>query len=203
METMLQIWPGARAVRAFLVTLAIAFAVLLPGCSGLLPDTRSETTVSWGSFDEARAAIDRIVVYETRTADLAAMGLDPARNASVSLLTFSDVMLRFPAGTVLRSEDLDRGIRQCLTSGKRCSAYSVVVRKMSRERIGSFWLDSLNFRRETDVKGWSVNALIVLVDDLVVYTLVGGQPKIHEHELVRNPLGPLQLWGEQVPSLIR
>jgi hypothetical protein len=72
------------------------------------------------------------------------------------------------------------------------------VRRTSRKRIGNFWLDSFNFYRETDVTGWSFNALVLFVDDLVVYTLHGGQPRVHDKEVTKNPLGPLQGWGQQV-----
>jgi len=193
----------SRATRAtgLLATLLVALGVA--GCSSMLPDTRSETQITWASYEEARADIDKLVPFKTRKEDLGAMGLDPAKNPSVTILTWSDLLQRFAAGSVLKPEDLDPGVRKCLVSGKSCTAYWIVVRKVERERIGSFWLDSLNFRRETDVHGWSVNALVVLVDDVVVYTLFGGQPKIHERELVRNPLGPLQLWGEQVPSMLK
>jgi hypothetical protein len=66
-----------------------------------------------------------------------------------------------------------------------------------------FWLDSFSFKRETDMTGWRFNALVLFVGDLVVYTLHGGQPRVHEKEVTRNPLGPLQGWGQQVtPGLI-
>lgn len=77
------------------------------------------------------------------------------------------------------------------------------MEKLHRQRVGSFWLDSLNFRRETVTTGWRVQALLVFVDDALVYQLVGGQPTILERELRRNPLGPLQGWGDQSIPLIR
>jgi hypothetical protein len=120
----------------------------------------------------------------------------------VSILSYSDVVQRFAVGSTIRPEELDPGIRQCLTAGKACTGYSIVLKRTSRKRIGNFWLDSLNFRRETDVTGWSFNALVLFVDDLVVYTLHGGQPRVHEKEMVRNPLGPLQGWGNQVVPIL-
>ena len=30
-----------------------------------------------------------------------------------------------------------------------------------------------------------------------------GQPKVQEHELTRNPLGPLQSWGDQLAPQLR
>jgi hypothetical protein len=192
-----------RAARPARLIAGLLFALLATGCGSMLPDARTETQITWTSYEEARADIDRIVPFKSKREDLAAMGLDPLKNSSVTILTWSDLLQRFASGSVLKPEDLDPGVRQCLVSGKSCTAYWIVVRKVERERIGSFWLDSLNFRRETDIHGWSVNALVVLVDDVVVYTLFGGQPKIHERELVRNPLGPLQQWGDQVPSMVK
>ena len=89
-------------------------------------------------------------------------------------------------------------MRQCLTSGKACTGYSIVVKRSTHKRIGNFWLDSFSFYRETDITGWSFNALILFVDSVVVYTLHGGPPLAHEKEVSRNPLGPLQGWSQQV-----
>ena len=189
-----------RAAGALVVAAALS---MLGGCQSLLPDAALRTEVDWQSYEEARAAIDRVHPYETRRAELAGMGLDPAVNSAITILSYSEILQRFAAGSALKPEDYDRGIRDCLTAGKRCVAYSLQTRKVRRERVGNFWLDSLNFNRETNVTGWSFNALIVMVDDTVVYTLYGGQPSIREFERVRNPLGPLQGWGDQVPHFVR
>jgi hypothetical protein len=178
--------------------LAVAF---LAGCSGLLPKAESGTQETWADYAAAAAAIDRIQPMQTTRAELAAAGLEPKKNPAVSVLTFSDVAQRF-AGTAVRLDELDEGVRRCLTSGKQCTGYSIMVRRMDSRRIGNFWLDSLNFKRETDITGWSFSALILFVDNLVVYTLYGGQPRVHEKEVARNPLGPLQGWGDQMPNLI-
>lgn len=181
-------------VRSVLICLA------LTGCAGLLPRSEFATQETWTSYEDAKAAIDRIVPLQSRRAELAADGINPRSNAAVIILSYSDVVQRFAVGSAIGQEELDPGIRQCLTAGKACTGYSIVLRRSSRKRIGNFWLDSLNFRRETDITGWSFNALILFVDDLVVYTLHGGQPRVHEKELSRNPLGPLQGWGGRVGS---
>jgi len=191
------------ALRRLSVAALAAMTLALSACQSLLPESQAEAGITWESYDEAAQAIDRIKPYETRRADLWAAGLDPRENPSITILSYSDMLQRFAAGSVMRPEDLDRGIRQCLGAGKRCGAYWLQLRRVKRERVGNFWLDSLAFRRETNVTGWSFNALIVLVDDLVVYTLYGGQPGIREREVVRNPLGPLQAWGEQAPKFVR
>lgn len=184
---------------------AAAFVVAaLTGCAQLLPSAQNVTPVQWGSFEEARRAIDRIVPHVTRRPELAAAGIDPFISPAITILTYSDIVQRFSGGAILKPEDLDPGVRQCLAASKACYGYAVNVRHLHRDRIGNFWLDSLNFKREVEITGWTFNALIVLVDDLVVYTLHGGQPKVHEFETVRNPLGPLQGWGDTVgPALMR
>ena len=187
------------ALRAASVTLALGLA----GCQALLPETETKTRVEWGSFAEARDTIQGLVPYDTRKAEIVAKGIDPYVNPAVSLLSFSELLQRFAAGSAMRPEDFDRGIRDCLSAGKRCTGYSIVARRIKRERVGNFWSDSLNFRREIDTTGWTFNALVILVDDVVVYTLYGGQPQILERENIRNPLGPLQSWGEQAPAFFR
>jgi hypothetical protein len=175
----------------------------LAGCAGLLPRGESGTQDSWGDYESAEAAIEKIVPLRSTRAELAAEGLDPRRNAALTILSFSDVAQRFAIGSAVRPEELDEGVRRCLTAGKTCTGYSIVVRHTNSKRTGNFWLDSLNFKRETDVTGWTFNALILFVDDIVVYTLHGGQPRVHEKEVARNPLGPLQGWGQQIPSLLQ
>jgi hypothetical protein len=188
-----------RTVRFLLACVVLALA----GCQSLLPDGRVESGLSWNSFDDASEAIEGIVPFQTMKAELHEAGLDPRQNPAITILSYPDILQRFATGSAVRADDLDPGIRKCLTAGKACSGYLIQVRKVRRERIGNFWLDSLAFRREVDITGWSFNALLLMVDELVVYTVHGGQPGIKDRELVRNPLGPLQAWGEQVPSLLR
>ncbi|MEX2198121.1 MAG: hypothetical protein WD886_04875 [Burkholderiales bacterium] len=175
----------------------------LAGCASLLPSADVATQQSWGNFEEARAAIERIVPKTTTRAELSAAGIDPLQNAAVTILGLPDVMQRFSVGSAVEAQDLDAGIRACLTAGNDCTGYAIFVRRNERKRIGNFWLDSLNFRRETDITGWTFNALILFVGETVVYTVNGGQPRIHEKEVTRNPLGPLQSFGEAVGSALR
>lgn len=180
----------------------ILLACALAGCTSLLPRAEFATQQTWSDYDAAKAAIDAIVPARSTRDELRAAGIDPHSNAAVSILNVSDVMQRFAAGSV-RQEELDPGVRQCLTAGKACTGYAISLKRSSHKRIGNFWLDSFNFYREVDVTGWSFNALILFVGDTVVYTLYGGQPRMHEREVTRNPLGPLQGWSNQVtPKLL-
>lgn len=178
--------------------LVLGLAADLAGCTALLPRAEFATQETWQDYGSAKEAIEKIVPLESRRGDLSAAGIDPATNAAITILSFSDVAQRFAMGSSIHQEELDVGIRRCLTAGKTCTGYAINLKRTSRKRIGNFWLDSFNFRREVDVTGWSFNALILFVDDVVVYTLHGGQPRLHEKEVTRNPLGPLQGWGGMV-----
>ena len=189
----------AMVLRAIFVLIASGF---IAGCASLLPRSESATQDGWKDYESARAAIESILPGQSRRTDLAATGINPYTNASVAILSFSEIAQRFALGAGISAEDLDAGVRRCLTAGKGCTGYAIAVRRTSRTRIGNFWLDSLNFVRDVDVMGWSFNALVLFVDDTVVYTLTSGQPRIHEREVSRNPLGPLQGAGEAAASRV-
>ena len=185
-----------RLHRLLVSGLALA---ALAGCSSLLPKAQSQVASPWKSFDEARDAIEAIVPDRTTVADLKASGIDPYTSPNVQLLSYSDILLRFPMNGGLGSEGLDRGLRACLDAGKSCSGFSISVQDIQRDRTGPFWPDALGFRRVTDVSGWTFNALILVIGERVVYTLYGGQPLVRQQEVSRQPLGPVQNLGEALP----
>jgi hypothetical protein len=185
------------------LTACVIAASGLAGCAELLPKEHNEIESPWPGFGEARTAIERIEPFKTTRAELNTAGIDPYATPNVVLLTYSDIILRFPIGGSVPPERLDRGLRECLYAGKACYGYAMNLKDVKRDRTGNFWLDSLQFHRKTDVSGWTFNALILLVDDVVVYTLYGGQPIIREQVINRQPLGPLQGWGDMLPGLVR
>lgn len=182
--------------------LSIAAGACLAGCAALLPTAEVATQQDWKDFNEAKAAIERIVPQKTTRAELSAVGIDPHTNAAITILSLPDVMQRFTVGTALEARELDPGIRQCLVAANACTGYALLVRRNDRKRVGNFWADAFNFRRVTDLTGWSFNALILFVGDIVVYTVHGGQPRIYEKEVARNPLGPLQSFGDAAGRLL-
>lgn len=182
--------------------IAIALgAALLGGCAELLPTTRVEVTSPWRSFDEARAAIEAIVPGRTTTAELRSAAIDPYSSANVQLLAYSDILLRFPVDG-LRDATLDAGLARCLDAGKACSGYEVTTAETRRDRVGAFLTDALAFRRVVDISGWKFNAIILVVDDRVVYTLYGGQPRLAAREVSVQPLGPAQGLGERAGKYV-
>jgi len=196
------VWLHLRSLSRIVATLLRAGCALsllmLAGCQSLLPSGKTEIVSGWKDFDEASRTLERVVPYRSVRKDVHEAGLDPASNSTITILNFSDVLNRFTANAIRPEADLEPGIRDCLKAGKRCTAYSINVKKTHQQRVSNFWLDFFNFVRETEITGWSFNALIVFVDDLVVYQLTGGQPRIKDFEKVVNPLGPLQGLGGRV-----
>lgn len=182
---------------------AAILGLALSGCSTLLPTAKKEVVSVWNNYDEATTSLSVIEPYRTTRDDVHKQGLDPRANPAVTVMHFGDVLQRFAAAALIKPDDVDRGIRDCLQAGKRCNGYAISVKKVDRNRVGSFWLDAFNFRRETITTGWGIDALLVFVDDRLVYQLVGGQPTINEYEVVRNPLGPIQGWGDQAIQVLR
>jgi hypothetical protein len=175
----------------------------ISGCASLLPSSRTEVISNWNSYADAVDSMATIAPYTSTRQSVHAQGLDPSSSPGITVLHFADVLQRFAAASLIKPEDVDRGISDCLQAGKKCSGYAIAVEKLYRQRVGNFWLDSLNFRRETVTTGWRVEVLLVFVDDNLVYQLVGGRPTINEIELRRNPLGPLQGIGEQSLQMIK
>lgn len=175
----------------------------LGGCSGLLPRGEAVTEGPWKSYAEAQATFDKIMPDQTRVDELKALHFDVQNSPNITILNYSDILQRFIPTPALDPRNLDGGVRACLTAKTACIGYEVNQKVVHRHRHGNFWLDFLNFKRQTDVKGWRFSGMLLIVGDVVVYKLTGGQPVIHEQEDSRNPLGPLQGLGESTGALVR
>ena len=189
----MMIRPTLATRRLLPHTLSLVLAlVMLSGCMALLPRSESGAKSQWANFDTATENFYRIKPYETDKSQLLALGMDPVSNPNVTILNYSDVIRRFIPSSAVASENLDRGISECIAAKNECSAYEIDVKSLKSKRNGNFWLDALNFKRHTDISGWRFTGLIVMKGGLVVYKLSGGQPSIQEVEETRNPLGPFQ-----------
>jgi hypothetical protein len=180
------------------LALCLALAIALPGCKSMLPSGVTTSPLPWSNYDEAHAAVDRITPYQTTRAELRAIGIDPAVNPSITILSYTDLRQRLTGMAAVDPTRRERGISDCLDTGKRCTAYWIDVRQVRTKRVGNFWLDMLNFRRDEVTTGWSFTALVVFIDDLAVYALAGGQPNVNSEQITRNPLGPLQGIGQSL-----
>lgn len=176
----------------------LALALGLSGCTSLLPSARNEST-PFQTFDEARQAIDALVPMRSHADDLRKLGIDPFEHPNTLILTHADIVSRFVPSAVLQRADLDPGVLACLMARDACRGWEIKASRITRSRTGHFLADFTNFSRRTQTQGWRFNALVLLVNDVVVYRAWGGQPGINETEVNTNPLGPLQELG---PALI-
>lgn len=177
----------------YLITYLFILSLLNTGCSGLLlPSVENTTKSPWQSFEEAKTAFDKIIPNQTTREGLKKLGFDPFETPNVSLITYLDLTQKFMPNPSIHFEDLDPEVQACLKAKESCQGYDVSPKLMRSKRYGNVVLDLFNFRRKKLTTGWHFVALIVLKNDLVVYKLWGGEPKISEYEDKRNPLGPFQ-----------
>ncbi len=171
--------------------------LLLCACASLLPQAQTASP-SFQSFEAARQAIESLIPQTSDMATLTEKGLTPSSQPNTVILTHADVVRKMVNGNVLDRKDLDPGIVICLQARDACRGWELNVAHISKARTGNFFADFLNFKPRTETTGWRFNAMILLVEDVVVYRGWGGQPVINEVETQTNPLGPLQDMGSAV-----
>ena len=171
-------------------------AMAMSGCGSMLPSSKLTYKSPWDSFEEAKSAFDKITPYETNTKEMQALGFDPFTTPNIRILTYVDIMNRFMPNPSVKKEELAEGIQFCIDAKADCSAYEFDPRVIKTQRYGNVLLDLFNFRRRSTESGWRFEALIVIVDHIVVYKLWGGNPMIDQNKETKNPLGPLQNSGD-------
>jgi hypothetical protein len=179
------------------LTLGLA-ALLLSGCTALLPRSKEVTASPWQTYREAQRTFDLIVPGKTTAEDLKELSLDPETVPNIAILNYSDVLRRFMLNQSVTLSDLDRGVQECVMAKTVCRGLEINQRLVTKHRNGNFWLDVFGFKRETHTEGFRFNALVLLKDNVVVYKLTGGQPVIQESEHTQNPLGPVQTIGNKL-----
>lgn len=170
----------------------LAMGVLLAACENALPKAKEITASPWDSFDQAKAAYDRIVPGETTVADLKALGYDPHTTPNIAILSYLDVIQRFMPNDSIGMDDLEPAVRACVEARSACHGYHVRPQQVRGKRVGNVFADVFNFHRHTIRTGWSFSAIVLLKDDHVLYKIWSGEPNISATEDKKNPLGPLQ-----------
>jgi hypothetical protein len=194
----------ARVVQIPPMTRGLPLAlllVLLAGCSALLPKSKEVTASPWQTFQDAQNAFDKIVPGATTIADLRLMKLDPSSNPNITILNYADVMRKFMLSPSVTINDLDDGVRACVSAKISCRGFEVNQTSVQKSRNGNVVLDVLGFYRETHTAGWRFNGLILLKGEVVVYKLTSGQPAIQQTEENQNPLGPVQAIGSHFTGI--
>lgn len=175
---------------------------LLAGCSSMLPRGSTDTPSPFASYAEAQSAAQRIVPFETQVRQLAGLGFDPQEGRNVTVIPYPDILARLAPYSGVPLDQLDSGIRACISIKSDCRGYVFRFERQDRRREGSFVADFFNVQRVTHVTGWWFEALVVVGDDRVLFRNVAGEARIERLEKHRNPLGPLQPAGEAAGSLL-
>ncbi|MBU3739337.1 MAG: hypothetical protein FGM55_10335 [Rhodoferax sp.] len=132
--------------------------------------------------------------HASTLADLKSAGINPDTDPNIRLLTAMDVIQRFSQAP-LRREAIDPGMLMCMEALDQCLGMELTAMRVRKRRTGLFIPDFFNFSRTTETSGWRFQALILLVNGVVVHRSWGGEPNIHDVEITTNPLGPLQEIG--------
>jgi len=189
---------GPVPITLVVKTLGAALAaLLLAGCSSLLPRTTNLTKSPWGSYRDMQLTFDKIVPGKTTLAELKDLQLCPESNPNIAIINYSEILTRFLPNPSLTLADLDGGVRDCIAAKTGCRGLTLTHKHTVRNREGNFFADVLGFNRETQITGWAFNGLILMKDDVVIYKLTGGQPQIQEYEHVTSPLGPVMGIGQK------
>ncbi len=175
--------------RRYFPVILLCFFLILQGCASLLPSSKDVTNSRWNSFDQAKSAYEKIVPNRTTFEDLKDLGFNPDNTPNITIMNYLEVA---KAVQPIRKEDLDNGLAVCLDAKDACRAYQFGLKNINGKRYGNFWLDLLNFRRNTRLTGWKFNSLIVIVNDIVTYKVWSGNPQVEETLEQKNPLGPFQ-----------
>jgi hypothetical protein len=160
----------------------------------MLPSSREVTASGsgWQKYEDAEKTFASIVPGKTTVAELKSLSLDPATNPSVAVLHPWQVRQRFIPNPLVTLDDLDTGVRECVTAREQCKAYEVNYVSTQTRRNGNAALDLLKMYRETHTAGFRFNGLILVKGGIVIYTLTAGQPHIHQVEEKQDMLGPVQ-----------
>jgi len=176
----------------FRVVLLLVLTLLGSGCSFLLPTSHATAKSKWNSFSEANSTFDRIVPGTTPINELVLLGLDPAINPNVRILTYLDIIERFMPNPSITMDDLDPSVRSYIERREKGQAWEVELNNTSAKRYGNAFLDVTGFVKKTHETGWQFKGLLLIQDGLVTYKLSSGQPNLDRYEKRVRPLGPLQ-----------
>lgn len=177
-----------------LLCCGVSFCVCMVGCSSrsFLPSSKDIFLSQWKSYDRVSEAFQQIKPYETDLEGLKKLGFSPDITPNIQILNHLDIMQRFIPNQSITLNDLDPGVKECLAAQEECQAYEIFIKYIDSDRYGNVLLDLFNFRRKIAITGWEFRAIVVLNNNLVVYKLCGGKPRIDEFKEHKNPLGPLQ-----------
>lgn len=175
-----------------MLLLLLAGAAVTAGCKNLFPHSQSTTLSRWQNYSDVETAFGAIAPYYTTVDDLRTRGFHPEATPNVKILTYVDIIQTFMPTPAIRVQDLPEGVRECIEAKEHSRAYLVELHNLKDKRHGNLFLDIFGFKRFTHTTGWEFKGLILIKEDLVVYKLSSGEPRVSRDDNKVRPLGPLQ-----------
>lgn len=170
--------------------------LLVAGCGGsrLLPHASEGSSASFQTYQDVEDAVAAIKPGTTTTAELAKIGFDVKTAPNIEVLSYLGVLDRMSQDTRGKGA-LPAPVQACLDSHERCTAFVFRPQRIEAHHVGNTLLDLTGFERDTVSSGWSAEVMLLIKDDVVVYKLMSGRPRIEEMRHTVQPLGPLQNVG--------
>ncbi len=177
-------------------------ALMLTSCAELLPRSQSQQPTAFESYEAAASALEQAVPYKTTVGELKALGFNIEASANVTQISYPQLIARLAPNSSVPLEALDAGLRDCILARQECRVYEFRLSHETRRRDGNFWLDFLNFRRQTTITGWRFEGLLVVRNGMLLFRSHGGEPRTSRTEVEVRPLGPFQPAGESSGGLL-
>jgi hypothetical protein len=172
--------------------LALVLMLLTTGCQSLFLTNQSSTQSRWTNWDQVTIAFSHITPNFTTAKDLRTMGFDPRVTPNIKIMPYVDVVPIFMPNPNIRKRDLPVGVQVYFEGRENSCAYLVEMENVKEKRHGNIFLDVFGFKRLTHQSGWRFRGIILLKDNVVVYTLASGEPDISKEDSKIKPLGPFQ-----------
>jgi hypothetical protein len=188
--------------RIVSVLLACGLLVLTTGCQSLFLSKQSATMSQWTNWDQVTTDFNKIAPNHTTVNDLKMMGFDPTVTPNIKIMPYVDIMPIFMPNPNIHMDDLPVGVRVYVEAKQDSQAYLVELENVKEKRHGNIFLDIFGFKRLTHQSGWRFKGLILIKDNVVVYTLSSGEPDISREDSNIRPLGPFQELDSCAGSII-
>lgn len=179
-------------VRTVMVVLSLALAVGTTGCKSLFLSSEQATQSPWTNWDQVSLEFNKIVPQHTTVKQLRKLGFDPNVCPNIKIMPYVDIMPIFMPNPNIHLDDLPVGVRVYVEAKQNSEAYLVELENIHNKRHGNLVLDVFGFKRENHQSGWRFKGLILIKDNVVVYTLSSGEPEISTDDDKIRPLGPFQ-----------
>ncbi|MFC1625322.1 hypothetical protein ACFL1O_00355 [Patescibacteria group bacterium] len=173
-------------------------------CSRALPSSKTIIKSPWTNYNDTKKVYEKIIPNKTTIEDLKKLGIDPYKTPNIRILTFREILKIYLPNSSVKKEDLDTGVQTCLKEKNGCISFALNPQGYDEKRVGNFWKDQFKFKRKIIKSGWRFSGLILIVGNIVVYKEEpGGKPNIVEEKTEKNPLGPIQNFGEIIGDGVR